>query len=77
MSLESWNTENYFKDGAYLCYCVYVLRILRYSNFLWVTLIKTGIFLRSSRLCGESRTKQVLLVSKKKIGGNHAFFGEK
>ena len=49
----------------------------------------TGIFLRAlklcgesrtkqvllvSKLCGESRTKQVLLVSKKKIGGNHAFF---
>ena len=26
------------------------------------------------KLCGESRTYQVLLVSKKKIGGNHAFF---
>ena len=33
-----------------------------------------GIFLRGSKLCGKSRTQQVLLVSKKKIGGNHAFF---
>ena len=30
-------------------------------------------FLRGSKLCGESRTLQVLLLSKKKIGGNHAF----
>ena len=34
----------------------------------------TGIFLRALKLCGESRTKQVILVSKKGIGGNHAFF---
>ena len=32
----------------------------------------TGIFLRGLKLCGESRT----LVSKKKIGGNLAFFRE-
>ena len=23
------------KDGAYFCYCAYVLRISRYSGFLW------------------------------------------
>ena len=34
----------------------------------------TGIFLRDLKLGGESRTWQVLLVSKKKIWGNHAFF---
>ena len=34
----------------------------------------TGIFLCSLKLCRESRTEQVRLVSKKKIGGNHAFF---
>ena len=44
------------KDGAYYCYCAYVLRISRYSDFLWVVLINTGIFLRGSKLCGESRT---------------------
>ena len=37
----------------------------------------TGIFSRGLKLCGESRTEQVLLVSKKKIGGNHAFFSDK
>ena len=25
-----------FKDGAYFCYCAYVMRISRYSGFLWV-----------------------------------------
>ena len=32
------------------------------------------LHLHDLKLCRESRTKQVLLVSKKKIGGNHAFF---
>ena len=32
------------KDGAYYCYCAYVLRISRYSDFLWVVLINTEIF---------------------------------
>ena len=35
-----------FKDGAYLCYYAYVLRISRYSGFLWVVPTNTGIFLR-------------------------------
>ena len=42
-----------FKD---YCYCAYVLRISRYSGFLWVVPTNTGIFLRSLKLCGESRT---------------------
>ena len=45
-----------FKDGAYYCYCAHVLRILRYSDFLSAVLINTGIFLRGSKVCGESRT---------------------
>ena len=40
------------KDGA--LYCYYVLSILRYLDFLWVVLISTGIFLRGSKLRGES-----------------------
>ena len=44
------------KDGAYYCHCAYVLRISRYSDFLLLVLINTGIFLRGSKLCGESRT---------------------
>ena len=32
------------------------------------------IFLRGLKLCGESRTQQVFLVSKIKIWDNHAFF---
>ena len=44
------------KDGAYYCYCAYVLRISRYSDFLSVMLTTTGIFLRSLKLSGESRS---------------------
>ena len=67
---------NHFKDDAYYCYCAYVLRISRYSDFLSAVLIDTGIFLRGSKLCGESRTLQMLFVSKQKIGSNHAFLRE-
>ena len=45
-----------FKDGAYYCYCAYVLRISRYSCFLSVVLTNTGIFLRGLKLYGEIRT---------------------
>ena len=62
------------KDGTHFCYCAYVLRISRYSGFLWVVPTNTGIFLRGLKLCVESRTLEVLLVSKMKIGGSHAFF---
>ena len=48
------------------------------SQDTWVSYLvvpaNTGIFLRSLKLCGESRTSQMLLVSRKKIGGSHAFF---
>ena len=44
------------RDGAYFRYCAYVLRIPRYSGFLWVVPTNTGIFLRGLKLCGESRT---------------------
>ena len=44
------------KDGAYYCYCAYVLRILRYSDFLSVVLTNTGLFLRDLKLSGESRS---------------------
>ena len=40
------------KDGAYYCYCAYVLRIARYSGFLWVVPTNTGIFLRGLKLYG-------------------------
>ena len=32
------------KDGAYFCYCAYVLRISKYSGFLWVMPTNKGIF---------------------------------
>ena len=43
---------NELKDGAYYCYCAYVLRISRYSSFLLVMLTNTGIFLRGLKLSG-------------------------
>ena len=46
----------HFKDGAYYCYCAYVLRISRYSDFPSVMLSNTGIFLRGLKLSGESRS---------------------
>ena len=39
-----------FKDSAHFCYCAYVLRILRYSGFLWVVPTNTGIFLCGLKL---------------------------
>ena len=50
------------KNGHYL---VHVIAKQCYSGFLWVVPTNKGIFLCSLELCGESRTKQVLLVSKK------------
>ena len=44
------------KDGAYYCYCAYVLRISRCSGFLWVVPTNAGIILRGLKLYGESRT---------------------
>ena len=48
--------RNYLKDGAYYCYCAYVLRISRYSDFISLMLTNTGIFLRGLKLSGESRS---------------------
>ena len=45
-----------FKDGAYYCYCAYVLPISRYSDFISPMLTNTGIFLRGLKLSGESRS---------------------
>ena len=45
-----------FKDGAYYCYCAYVLRISRYSDFLSPMLTNTEILLRGLKLSGESRS---------------------
>ena len=56
MRLASFCCVNVVKDGAYYCYCAYVLRISRYSDFLSVMLTNTGIFLRGLKLSGESRS---------------------
>ena len=56
MNTETDNMIRNIKDGVYYCYCAYVLRISRYSDFLSVMLTNTGIFLRSLKLSGESRS---------------------
>ena len=51
------------------------MRISKYSGFLsGCCFLNTGIFLSGLKPRGESRTQQVLLVSKRKIGGNYACF---
>ena len=51
----------FVKDGAYFCYCAYVLHILRYSGFLWVMPINTGVFLCGFKLLYAE--KAALIVS--------------
>ena len=51
-----WYHNIAVKDGAYYCYCAYVLRISRYSGFLSMMLTNTGIFLHRLKLSGESRS---------------------
>ena len=46
----------HLKDGVYYCYCAYVLRISRHSDFLSVMLTNIGIFLRGLKLPTESRS---------------------
>ena len=47
----------YIKDGAYYCYCAYVLRTSRYSGFLSVIRTNTVIFLRGLKLSGVDLSK--------------------
>ena len=57
--LPSQNVDRFrlrrIKDGAYYCYCAYVLRISRYSDFLSPMLTNTGIFLRGLKLSGKKK----------------------
>ena len=67
-----WRAEN----GAYFCYCAYVLRISRYLGFLWVvpTLIQ-GYFCAVENYTEKAElSKCSRLVYQKKIGGSNEFF---
>ena len=64
LKLKKKTKQTNIKDGAYYCYCI--LRIARYSGFLWVVPTNTGIFARGLKLYRESRTYQMLLVPQKK-----------
>ena len=47
------NISQLHKDGAYYCYCAYVLRISRYSDFLSAVLNNTGIFFCAAQSYAE------------------------
>ena len=62
------------KDGAYYCYCAYVLRISRYSDFLLLVLINTGIcFARFKTMLRKQNLARDLGIQKENWG-THAFF---
>ena len=64
------------EDGAYFCYCAYILRISRCAGFYWMVPTNRGIFLHGLKLCRGSRNYQVLLVSKKEKFGVTMHFSE-
>ena len=61
-------TSKILKDGAYYCYCAYVLRISRYSGFLSVMLTNTGIFLRGLKLSEKVDLSKCPSFPKRKLG---------
>ena len=62
------NRGKLVKDGAYYCYFAYVLRISRYSGFLWVVPTNTGIFLRGLKLYGETVLSKCFWYLIRKLG---------
>ena len=66
------------KDGAYFCYCAYVLRISRYSDFLWVVPTNyTGIFFaRFKTLVRKQNSASAAGIQKENWGQPCIFFSE-
>ena len=65
--------------GAYFCYCAYVLRISKYSGFLWVVPTNTGIFFaRLKTMRKKQNLASAFGIHKENGGGGggsyHAFF---
>ena len=56
------------KDGAYYCYCAYVLRISRYSDFLSPVPTNTGIFLRTLKYPEKEDLSKYSWYPKRKLG---------
>ena len=63
---ENNQTQNWFKDDTYYCYCAYVLRISRYSDFLMLT--NTERFLRGLKLSGKVDLSKYSSYPKRKLG---------
>ena len=60
--------KSLFKDGAYYCYCTYVLRISRYSDFLLLVLINTGYFCAVQNYAEKAELKKWSWYPKRKLG---------
>ena len=75
VAVKSLKGETFYtvKDGASFCCCAYVLRISRYSGFLWVVPTNTGIFLRRLILCGKAKLSKYSWCPKGKLGGTMHF----
>ena len=67
------NTKCPFKDGAYYCYCTYVLRVSRYSGFLSVMLTNKGIFLHVLNYPEKVDLSKYSWYRKRKFGGTMHF----
>ena len=52
----------------YVCYCAYVLRISRYSDFLSLMLTNTGIFLRGLNNPEKVNLSKYSCYPKRKLG---------
>ena len=61
-------TISKFNDGAYCCYCPYILHIARYSGFLWVVPMNTGVFLRGLNYTEKAELTKCLWYLKRKLG---------
>ena len=56
------------KDKDYFCYCAYILRISRYSGFLWVAPTNTEVFMRSLKLRRKQNLASAFGIQKENWG---------
>ena len=61
--------HNNVKDGAFYCYCVYVLHMLRYLDFLWVIcLLIQGYFCTVQNYVEKAELSKCSWYPKRKLG---------
>ena len=66
--VENFRIVTTFKDGAYYCCCAYVLRISRYSGFLWVLPTNTGLILCGLKYTEKAELSKCFWYLKRKLG---------